>query len=126
MKDEVYRKKLLDAWEGTYKKGQLTLWLFLALRDRPRYVAELKDFIEQATRGSITVEEQSLYRSLRKYRDLEMVDFDLRDGERGPERKYYRLTKLGDEILSDFVERNIALFYDDRLRQLIQNGGNKT
>ncbi len=125
MKDEVYRKKLLDAWEGTYKKGQLTLWLFLALRDRPRYVAELKDFIEQATRGSITVEEQSLYRSLRKYRDLEMVDFDLRDGDRGPERKYYRLTKLGDEILTDFVERNIALFYDDQLKQLIQNGGNK-
>jgi PadR family transcriptional regulator len=123
MRDDEYQKKLLDAWEGTYKKGQLTFWLFLGLRERPRYVAELREFIEKATRGSITVEEQSLYRSLRKYRDLEMVDFDLRDGDRGPERKYYRLTAIGDSILQSFIERNISLFYDSNLKSLIQNLG---
>ncbi len=126
MRDDEYQKKLLDAWEDTYKKGQLTFWLFLGLRERPRYVAELREFIDQATHGSITVEEQSLYRSLRKYRDLEMVEYDLRDGDRGPERKYYKLTEIGETILQSFIERNIELFYDENLRALIVSGGKQS
>ncbi|NLT50195.1 MAG: PadR family transcriptional regulator, partial [Ignavibacteria bacterium] len=30
--------ELLSAWEETYKKGQLTLWVFLALKDGKKYV----------------------------------------------------------------------------------------
>ncbi|GBE30063.1 hypothetical protein BMS3Bbin04_01089 [bacterium BMS3Bbin04] len=66
-----------------------------------------------------------MYRSLRKYNNLEMVDFDLRDGDRGPERKYYRLTDIGESILQQFIERNIALLYDPKLKSLIQNSEEK-
>ena len=37
---------LLSSWEQTYKKGQLTLWIFLALKDGQKYVDEIKEFIE--------------------------------------------------------------------------------
>ena len=36
---------LLSSWEETYKKGQLTLWIFLALKDGQKYVDEIKKFI---------------------------------------------------------------------------------
>ena len=73
---DKYKQELLKAWEDVYKKGQLTLWLFLALKEKPKYVTEIKDFIESYSNNSITCEEQSLYRALRKYYDLEMVDFE--------------------------------------------------
>lgn len=114
-----YKYKLLSAWEDVYKKGQLTLWILLALKTKPRYVEEIKEFIETKTNKTFTCEEQSLYRSLRKFYDLEMVDFENQTGNKGPERKYYFLTPLGKEILKEFIERNIALFYKEEIKKLI-------
>lgn len=111
--------ELLAAWEETYKKGQLTLWIFLALKQKEKYVDEIKQFVEQMTLNTLTCEEQSLYRTLRKYKDLNMVDFKTKPGEGGPERKYYFLTDLGLELLHKFTERNIQLFYNQEIKNLM-------
>ena len=68
-----YKDELLITWEDTYKKGQLTLWIFLALKDGPKYVSEIRDFIKEFSEGTISCEEQSLYRALRKFKHLKMV-----------------------------------------------------
>jgi PadR family transcriptional regulator PadR len=114
-------EELLNAWEETYKKGQLTLWIFLALKEGPKYVNELQETIEQFTKGTIRAEEQSLYRTLRKFYHLKMVDFSSGKGHKGPDRKYYHLTPMGQSLLDSFVERNILLFFDDSLRELLLN-----
>ena len=119
-KDKMH-EELLKAWEETYKKGQLTLWIFLALKEGPKYVNELQETIEQFTKGTIRAEEQSLYRTLRKFYHMKMVDFSLGKGHKGPDRKYYQLTPLGQSLLDSFVERNILLFFDDSLRELLLN-----
>jgi len=117
--DQQYNTELLTNWENTYKKGQLTFWLLLGLKDKPLYVSEIKDFIESATNKTISCEEQSLYRSLRKYYDLEIVDYEFRKGYKGPDRKYYFLTKIGQDLLHDFTQRNISILYDKDLSVLI-------
>ena len=114
-----YKEELLEAWEETYKKGQLTLWIFLALKQGEKYVDEIRQFVEEKTMGTLTCEEQSLYRTLRKYRDLEMVDFQSKPGDGGPERKYYFLTPLGLELLHSFTERNMLLFYNPDIKNLM-------
>ena len=43
--DDTLQHELLTAWEETYKKGQLTLWIFLALKEGPKYVSELQESI---------------------------------------------------------------------------------
>ncbi|MAR65193.1 MAG: hypothetical protein CMB83_04640 [Flammeovirgaceae bacterium] len=111
---------LLNSWEETYKKGQLTLWIFLSLKDGEKYVDEIKSFIENMSNNTISCEEQSIYRSLRKYLHLEIVEYNLGEGNKGPERKYYKLTKLGINLLNQFIERNINLFYDDKIKQLLK------
>ena len=111
---------LLNSWEETYKKGQLTLWIFLSLKDGEKYVDEIKSFIENMSNNTISCEEQSIYRSLRKYLHLEIVEYYLGEGNKGPERKYYKLTKLGINLLNQFIERNINLFYDDKIKQLLK------
>jgi DNA-binding PadR family transcriptional regulator len=112
---------LLNSWEETYKKGQLTLWIFLSLKDGDKYVDEIKSFIESRSKNTISCEEQSIYRSLRKYLYLDIVEFNLKKGNKGPERKYYRLTELGYNLLNQFIDRNINLFYDEKMKKLLKS-----
>ena len=37
----LFMEELLNSWEETYKKGQLTLWIFLSLKDSSKYVDEM-------------------------------------------------------------------------------------
>ena len=85
--------QLLTAWEETYKKGQLTLWVFLSLKDGKKYVDEIKTFVEEESNQTMSCENQSLYRNLRKFQHLGVVDFEAGEGNKGPERKYYFLTE---------------------------------
>ena len=119
-KDKLH-EELLNAWEETYKKGQLTLWIFLALKEGPKYVNELQETIERFSKGTIRAEEQSLYRTLRKFYHLKMVDFSSGKGHKGPDRKYYHLTQLGQSLLQSFIERNILIFFEDPLKELLLN-----
>jgi len=121
--DKNYINDLLQTWEETYKKGQLTLWLLMALRDRPRYATEVREYIHSNAGGIIGCEEQSVYRSLRKFYDLEILDFELRDGNSGPSRKYYFLTEIGRELLKTFIERNIKIMYTRKLSALFLKKG---
>jgi DNA-binding PadR family transcriptional regulator len=119
--EDELQKELLSAWEETYKKGQLTLWIFLSLKEGPKYVSGLQDSIERFSKGTIRAEEQSLYRTLRKFYHLKMVDFSSGKGHKGPDRKYYHLTPLGESLLQSFVERNILLFFEEPLKELLTN-----
>jgi PadR family transcriptional regulator PadR len=112
--------ELLSTWEETYKKGQLTLWIFLALKDDKKYVDEIKDFIEAKSNETITCEEQSLYRALRKYEHVGILSFEYRQGNKGPERKYYFLTELGQLLFEKFVKRNIQLFFSEEIKTLLK------
>ena len=111
--------ELLSAWEETYKKGQLTLWIFLSLKDGKKYVDEIKSFVEEQSNHTMTCESQSLYRNLRKYQHVGVVNFETGEGNKGPERKYYYLTELGLELLNSFIERNINLFFSKQIKNLI-------
>ena len=111
--------ELLSAWEETYKKGQLTLWIFLSLKDGKKYVDEIKTFVEEHSKHTMTCESQSLYRNLRKYQHVGVVDYETGLGNKGPERKYYFLTELGQNLLDNFINRNINLFFNKRIKNLI-------
>ncbi|MDM1293980.1 PadR family transcriptional regulator [Sphingobacterium sp. N143] len=119
MSNEEKLKELLSSWEDTYKKGQLTLWIFLSLRESKKYVDEIKEFVETQSNGTITCEEQSLYRALRKYEHIDVLKHELRKGIKGPERKYYYLTDLGNELFNQFVTRNIRLFYSEEIKKFL-------
>jgi DNA-binding PadR family transcriptional regulator len=120
MKNEAQLNGLLSSWEDTYKKGQLTLWIFLSLQESEKYVEEIKDFVETKSNGTITCEEQSLYRALRKYEHIDVLNHKLRKGNKGPDRKYYYLTDLGKDLFTRFINRNINLFYSEEIKKLIK------
>ena len=119
MNQDQLQAELLSAWEETYKKGQLTLWIFLALKEERKYVDQIKFFVEEQSNQTMSCEEQSLYRNLRKFQHLGVVDFETGKGNKGPERKYYFLTDLGESLLNQFINRNISLFFNEKIKNLL-------
>lgn len=119
MSTEKKLQELLSSWEETYKKGQLTLWIFMALREEKKYVDEIKRFVEEQSNHTMTCEEQSLYRVLRKFEHVGIVSHELQKGNKGPDRKYYFLTELGQDLFNRFVSRNIQLFFSPSIKNLL-------
>jgi DNA-binding PadR family transcriptional regulator len=119
---DKYEQQLLSAWEEVYKKGQLTFWLMLALKEGPKYMADIKIFIDKATNGTLGADDQSMYRALRRYYDTELLDSSISEaGSSGPDRKIYRLSDLGIKVLDEFIERNIrSVYYKDEIKALLE------
>jgi DNA-binding PadR family transcriptional regulator len=76
--------------------------------------------VEQ-TEGKLSYDEQSIYRALRKFDDLELLDFEMRDGNRGPQRKYYSLTENGKKLFKTFLENHLIPMYSHNYLQLLQD-----
>lgn len=112
---------ILDGWEDVYKKGQLTLWILLALKDGPKHMAVVKQFIHDVTNGSIEADDKSMYRALRRYHGAEMVDFCLQSSDGGgPDHKVYSLTDVGAKVLAAFTRRNITdIFFSPTVTKLL-------
>ena len=117
-----YELKLLSGWEDVFKKSQLTLWILLALHDGPKHMTDIKDFITKATNGLIVADDKSVYRALRRFNDVEMVEYQSQSNDKGPDRKLCILTVTGRTVLSQFVRRNIVgVFFKDSIRHTLQS-----
>ncbi len=107
-----YERKLLSGWEEIYKRGLLTMWLLLAVRDRPRYPAEIAEFINTTTQGTMAADQRSLYRAMRRLSDIELVETSDQPGRRtGADRRYYRITRSGQRVLDAFLDRHVRGIY---------------
>jgi len=103
-------EELLENWEGVYKKGLLSLWLLLFLHDRPAYAYELSAAVDTLSQGTITADDNSIYRALNRFEALGVVHSELRQSAVGPQRRYYQLTETGLALLRQFIQRTILVF----------------
>jgi DNA-binding PadR family transcriptional regulator len=109
---------LLDQWESVYKKGLLTFWVLLLLhKNSTMYAFEMGEAITALSQGTMSVEEASLYRALRRFEGQGFVESEWQASHIGPKRRYYRLSQAGTELLRRFTERNILPFYEPELCQ---------
>jgi PadR family transcriptional regulator PadR len=108
--DENTLKSLLEQWESVYKKGLLSFWLLLMLYQRPMYAFEMGEALASISQGTMTADNKSLYRALRRFEATGLVESTWRPSEIGPRRRYYQLTGLGAELLRRFARRNILIF----------------
>jgi PadR family transcriptional regulator, regulatory protein PadR len=118
--DPTTLDSLLAQWEETYKKGLLSFWLLLLLAQRKAYPYEIKNAISEMSRNTISADENSIYRSLNRLADSGVVDSETVPSETGPSRRYFFLTSLGYELLSRFITRNILVFEQPDVADLIQ------
>jgi PadR family transcriptional regulator, regulatory protein PadR len=111
---------LLAQWEETYKKGLFSFWLLLLLANRKAYPYEIKSAITEMSHATINADENSIYRALNRLAESGIVDSEVTPSGTGPSRRYFFLTRLGRELLTRFITRNIMVFEQPDVAELIQ------
>jgi len=118
---------LVDDWDDVYKKGQLGVWILLSIYEGRKYTAEIIDFMDEASNGHFAVKEQSLYRALRRFKDMGLVEVtEEQSPNSGPKRKYYELTELGKAVLGRFTTLNILPLLQPRVSAIINQIAKET
>lgn len=118
--DEDIIYGLVNDWDEVYKKGQLGLWVLLSLYEGRKYTAEIIEFMATASNGHFEVKEQSLYRALRRFDGMNLVEVTEEPSPNsGPKRKYYNLTPLGRAVLGRFVSLQILPLLEPRVSTII-------
>ena len=116
---------LLNKWEETYKKGLLSFWILLLLYERPSYPYEMSAEVVKISQGTISVDDNSIYRALNRFESTGIVKSELQQSSTGPQRRYYSLTNTGKTLLTEFIQRNIQVFetpsVSERIAIVLQN-----
>jgi len=112
---------LLTKWEETYKKGLLSFWILLLLYERPSYPYEMSAEVAKISQGTISVDDNSIYRALNRFESVGIVRSELQQSSTGPQRKYYSLTNTGKTLLAEFTKRNIQVFETPSVSERIIN-----
>jgi DNA-binding PadR family transcriptional regulator len=119
--------ELLNKWEETYKKGLLSFWILLLLYERPSYPYEMSAEVAKISQGTISVDDNSIYRALNRFESVGIVQSELQQSNTGPQRRYYSLTSKGKTLLTEFIQRNIQVFetpsVSERITTVLQNSG---
>jgi DNA-binding PadR family transcriptional regulator len=78
----------------------LSFWILLLLDNRPTYAFEMNPLIRELSQGTISADENSLYRALNRFEQLGIISSQPQPSELGPTRRYYSLTDAGRDLLS--------------------------
>jgi PadR family transcriptional regulator PadR len=112
---------LLNQWEESYKKGLLSFWILFSLTQRSMYAYEMKEEIVRFSQDSISADDNSIYRALRRFTATGLIRGTMAPSPSGPDRKYFSLTPLGTDLLRQFIERNILVFQNEQIIKAIQS-----
>jgi len=96
---------LIDAKLAPIRKGLLEFLVLKIVGARSVYVA---DILRRLADTEFATQEGTLYPLLSKLRREDLVQYEWRESDAGPPRKYYRLTDAGKarlEALDDYWNR---------------------
>jgi len=99
------------------RKGMLEFLLLKIIAAEQVYVA---DILKQLSATEFATQEGTLYPLLSKMRRDKLVDYEWKESEAGPPRKYYELTAKGRERLREASE------YWQKLTGTVQSLGKNT
>jgi DNA-binding PadR family transcriptional regulator len=77
--------------------------------------------IMKISQGTISVDDNSIYRALNRFESVGIVRSELQQSSTGPQRRYYSLTNTGKALLTAFIQRNIQVFETPSVSERIAN-----
>ncbi|MCI7443763.1 MAG: helix-turn-helix transcriptional regulator [Clostridium sp.] len=85
-------------------KGSTTMLVLTLLKKRPMYGYEIIKNMELKSKGIFSFKEGTLYPILHTLEEEELVNSFWNEGENSRKRKYYEITKKGNEFLNEKQE----------------------
>ena len=107
---------ILDEKFAPIRKGLLEFILLKIIAAEKVYAA---DILKQLSATEFATQEGTLYPLLSKMRREELLDYDWKESEAGPPRKYYELTLNGREQLRETAE------YWQKINETVRGLGQK-
>jgi PadR family transcriptional regulator PadR len=98
------------------RKGLLEFLVLKIISGNPVYAA---DILQELNATEFATQEGTLYPLLSKMRREELVDYEWKESESGPPRKYYKLTAKGRENLRETHD------YWQKISTTVKNLGQK-
>lgn len=83
------------------RKGVLEYCILLVLKDNRCYVS---DIIERLRESDLIVVEGTLYTLLNRLRKEKKLTYEWEESPKGPPRKYYKITPVGEAVLGFMSE----------------------
>ncbi|HSY16682.1 MAG TPA: PadR family transcriptional regulator [Candidatus Acidoferrales bacterium] len=107
---------ILDEKFAPIRKGLLEFILLKIIATEKVYAA---DILKQLSSTEFATQEGTLYPLLSKMRREELLDYDWKESEAGPPRKYYELTAKGRAQLRETSE------YWQKINEILKQFGQK-
>jgi PadR family transcriptional regulator PadR len=90
----------INALERELKRGSTELLILALLEERDRHGYELASLIDDRSRGAISFHAASLYPTLYRMEDRDLIEGRWIEKAGQRRRRYYRLTKAGRKTLA--------------------------
>ena len=87
-----------DNIKSQMRKGYLEYCILLILRKKPAYAS---DIISELKDAKLIVVEGTLYPLLTRLKNGELLDYNWKESNQGPPRKYYEMTDKGLSFLDE-------------------------
>lgn len=117
----AYERQVLSSWSDTHKKSTLMLFVLLALASAPAWAGEIRLFLARASGGELSVDEQSLHRTLRRLEGLNVITHTAQSvAGTGARRKVYELTGSGARLLDAFLSTTMCYLVEPEFIDSVQ------
>jgi PadR family transcriptional regulator PadR len=90
----------LNKIKSQMRKGVLEMCVLAILHDREYYPSEI---LEALKKNDLIVVEGTLYPLLTRLKNEGMLNYRWEESTGGPPRKYYKITRDGEQVLSSLV-----------------------
>lgn len=83
------------------RRGILEFCILLIISKGKIYVA---DILEELKKANLIVVEGTIYPLLTRLKNSELLEYDWQESKLGPPRKYYSLTRKGEDSLTELIK----------------------
>ncbi len=90
--------RFFDNWTNQLRKGVLELCILNDIRNRKMYGYEIVRRLRKIE--GLIISEGAIYPILSRLKRQDLVETSIQESPDGPARKYYKLTKQGEEMIS--------------------------
>lgn len=91
----------IENTKAQMRKGVLELCVLAIVSEEEAYPS---DIIEKLKTQKLIVVEGTLYPLLNRLKDAELLDYNWKESNAGPPRKYYSITGKGNEFLNGLID----------------------
>ena len=95
------------------RRGTLEFWVLTLLNEEPMYGAKVCKILSYWSKGLINIKAGTIYPLLKRLEEdgwIEETTMRIQEGEKGPERRIYGVTNIGEQLIKAMIESWTSIF----------------